>query len=133
MIATAGICYKSQVLCLFTKQLFMFLLTFIHKICTVALWLFRRLCWFSCSEELYINAFNCVGCGVRDDHYLSKGRIVGGHPATPAEFGWTVALVRTSSSPRSTNGRPFCGGSLISDRYGEPASMNFFLFSRRAG
>ncbi|OXA63606.1 Transmembrane protease serine 6 [Folsomia candida] len=56
-------------------------------------------------------------CGVRDDHYLSKGRIVGGHPATPAEFGWTVALVRTSSSPRSTNGRPFCGGSLISDRY----------------
>lgn len=43
------------------------------------------------------------------------GRIVGGGPALIQQYPWTVALVRDSWL--GLTNKPFCGGTLINDRY----------------
>jgi len=51
-------------------------------------------------------------CGVQDGNFITRSRVVGGSVTQPVEFPWVVALVKKTSS------RPFCAGTLISDRYG---------------
>lgn len=49
-------------------------------------------------------------CGKRKDF----GRVVGGETAFKFEFPWIGAIVFKSGQ---ANRKPFCGGSLVSDRY----------------